>query len=68
MWYIFSSRYLTETNAAAAEAEKLSETIGGSMGLGATIVNQSWPRRGGLSDTQAPSLVPEELQPRRKGK
>lgn len=29
----FLPRYLPEINAAAAEAEKLNETVGGSMGL-----------------------------------
>ena len=34
IWYIVSPRYLPEINAAAAEAEKLNETVGGSTGLG----------------------------------
>lgn len=34
IWYISSSRFLPVTYTAAAEAEKLSKTVGDSMGLG----------------------------------
>lgn len=57
IWHIFSPRYLPEINAAAAEAEKLNEAVGGSMGWKATTVIQS------LSGHPESSLVPERAHP-----
>lgn len=56
IWYISSSRFLLVTYTAAAGAEKLSKTVGDSMGLG-TIVIQSWPRKRCLFNTPTVSLL-----------
>ena len=47
IWDIFSPRYLPEMNAAAAEAEKLNETVGGSMGLGSNNCHSKFVKERG---------------------